>query len=163
MDGNQLLRVGRISSIKYEDGTARVTYKDKDGCTTPELPFLDFGLRPPKIGEQVVVAHLSNSTARGVILGPFWYGRGGKEDRLPLDSESQPFREDLNRWEFSRDIAGPGMEYDAKEDTLLWKAAGVRCYAEGKPERLTIEAGGCKIVLEGGHIDVNAPAGVTGI
>lgn len=161
MDDNQLLRIGRISSINYADGTARVTYRDKDGCTTPEFPFLDWGWRPPKIGEQVLVAHLSNSTARGVILGPIWYGRGGLEDRLPLAADSSPMREELNRWEYSHDIAGPGMEYDHKEKTMLRNAAGLREYAEEQEERTTLETGGCTIVLEKGAITIEAPKGIT--
>lgn len=40
MDKQQLLRIGRISSYNFPDGTARVTYDDKDGSTTPEIPFL---------------------------------------------------------------------------------------------------------------------------
>lgn len=73
MDKQQLLRIGRISSYNFPDGTARVTYDDKDGSTTPEIPFLAWEHWRPKIGDQVLVGHLSNGTSRAIILGPFWY------------------------------------------------------------------------------------------
>lgn len=53
MDKQQLLRIGRISSYNFPDGTARVTYDDKDGSTTPEIPFLAWEHWRPKIGDQV--------------------------------------------------------------------------------------------------------------
>ena len=40
MPNIQVLRVGKISSINYPNGTARVTYEDRDGATTGELPFI---------------------------------------------------------------------------------------------------------------------------
>ncbi len=129
----QLLRVGRISSFNYPDGTARVTYGDKDGETTPELPFLAWEYWMPKIGDQVLVGHLSNGTSRAVILGPIWY-----EGHRPYNG-----REGLYRQEYTNTIGGDAAEYD------------------GKTAALTIKAGGCTIVLKDGQVSVEAPAGVT--
>lgn len=38
MDKQQLLRIGRISSYNFPDGTARVTYDDKDGAPRRKSP-----------------------------------------------------------------------------------------------------------------------------
>lgn len=66
----QEIRIGKISSINYAAGKARVTYDDKDGAVTPELPFITSGTyNMPEIGDVVAVAHLSNGASSGVILG----------------------------------------------------------------------------------------------
>lgn len=69
------LRIGKISSINYPNGTARITYEDKDDSTTSEMPFLVLGRQywHPEVGEQVLVAHLSNGTCAAVILGTVWH------------------------------------------------------------------------------------------
>ena len=70
----QILRIGRISSINTDKGTARVTYEDRGGDTTAELPFLAWEYWMPKIADRVLVGHLSNGMAAGVIIGPVWNG-----------------------------------------------------------------------------------------
>lgn len=132
-DKQQLLRVGKISSFNCKDGTARVTYEDKSGETTPELPFLAWEYWMPKIGDQVLVGHLSNGSSRAVILGPFWY-----DGHRPHNG-----RDGLYRQEYTNTIGGDAEEYDEKTASL------------------TIKAGGCTIVLQRGHVTVTAPAGVS--
>lgn len=68
-----IVRVGFISSVSREAGTARVYYPDR-GATTAELPlFSGWGETAfPEPGEQVAVIHLSNDTSSGVILGRFF-------------------------------------------------------------------------------------------
>lgn len=68
-----IVRVGLISSVNREAGTARVYYPDRE-ATTAELPlFSGWGETAfPEPGEQVAVIHLSNDTSSGVILGRFY-------------------------------------------------------------------------------------------
>lgn len=131
-DKQQLLRVGKISSINYENGTARVTYEDKDGSTTPEIPFLAWEFWMPKIEDQVLVGHLSNGSSRAVIIGPFWY-----DGHRPHQG-----REGLYRKEFTNEKGKDGAEYDAKAASY------------------TIKAGGCTIVLRDGKATITAPNGI---
>ena len=72
MNDIQVLRIGKISSINYKNGTAKVTYEDRGGDTTPELPFLAWEYWMPRVGDQVLVGHLSNGSASAFILGPVW-------------------------------------------------------------------------------------------
>lgn len=67
---NSEIRIGRVSSINYETGMARVTYRDKDETVTTEFPMLNFNdeYRMPKVGQDVMVAHLSNGSSRGVDM-----------------------------------------------------------------------------------------------
>ena len=69
MADSNILRIGKISSINYPEGTARISYEDKDSSTTSELPFLAWEYWMPKIGDQVLVGHLSNGSCAGVIIG----------------------------------------------------------------------------------------------
>lgn len=68
------IRIGKISKIDYENGMASVTYPDMDNAVTALFPVLSFNdeYKMPAIGEEVLVLHLSNGTANGVILGPYW-------------------------------------------------------------------------------------------
>lgn len=69
----QVLRIGKISSINYAKGTAKVTYEDRGSSGTAEFPFLAWEYWMPKIADMVLVGHLSNGPA-AVILGPIWNG-----------------------------------------------------------------------------------------
>ena len=131
-DKQQLLRVGKISSVNYENGTARVTYEDRGGETTPELPFLALEYWMPKIEDQVLVGHLSNGSSRAVILGPFWY-----EGHRPHQG-----REGLYRKEYTNEIGKDAAEYDKKANSL------------------TIKAAGCTVTLQDGKITIVAPKGI---
>lgn len=105
MADSNILRIGKISSINYPDGTARVSYEDKDGSTTSELPFLAWEYWMPKIGDQVLVGHLSNGSCAGVIIGPVWHG-----DYQPADG-----REGVYRKEYSNEPGTANETYYVKE------------------------------------------------
>jgi phage baseplate assembly protein gpV len=129
----QINRVGKISSINYDNGTARVTYDDQDGNTTPEIPFLAWEYWMPKIGDQVLVTHRQNGAASAVILGPFWYD----------GNRPQTSGEGIYRKEYANVQGKAGETYNAKTDTF------------------TITAGGCVLTMTGGKLTISAPSGVT--
>ena len=82
--------VGRVSSINKSTGMLRVTYPDRDNSVTAELPLLSFTdeYKIPSVGSQVVVAHLSNGSSAGVVLGHYW----NKANTPPV---SKGFRKEL--------------------------------------------------------------------
>ena len=100
---DDLFRIGKISSINYQNGTARVTYPDRGGDTTPEIPFLAFEYWMPKEEDQVLVAHLPNGPASGGILGTFWHN-----GNRPLEGF-----QGLYRKEYAREPGKAGERYDA--------------------------------------------------
>ena len=75
------IRLGKISSINYTAGKARVVYEDRDDSVTSELPFLALQYNIPKVDDLVVVACFSNGTVSGVILGPV-YNSANTPDRI---------------------------------------------------------------------------------
>lgn len=70
---NDVVRVGRISSVNQENGMVRVYYPDRDSTTSELGMFYFLGeYKPPRVNDQVIVLHLSNDTSSGVVLGGFW-------------------------------------------------------------------------------------------
>lgn len=75
------IRVGKISSIDYKTGQARVVYKDRDNSVTVSIPVIcseDTGLLREE--DSVLVVHLSNGTASGIILGRYHAGSNPPEE-----------------------------------------------------------------------------------
>ena len=100
-----IARVGVVSSIE-EDGGIRIYYQDRDQTTAPMQLFAGRGeYAPPKIGDQVVVLHLSNDTSSGVVLGSFW----SQEDALPKETL---YRKDLGE--------GAYVEYRGRHSDCSW-------------------------------------------
>ena len=98
-DEEQLLRLGKISSINYPAGTARITFEDRDGSTTAELPMLSWMYFPPRIGDQVLVAHLPNGQAAAIILGRFWCN-----GHRPIQGRPDYYRQEFSNY--------PGLAFE---------------------------------------------------
>ncbi len=122
----QMIRVGVVSSIDYDRGTARVEIKDNDGVITYDLPVLvgatikDKAWSMPDVEEQVLCCFLPTGHEVGFILGSF-YSDGEKGDE-PGDRKG----EDKRVMEFED---GSYVEYDrhhhifrlyAGHEGLIW-------------------------------------------
>lgn len=102
------LRIGKISSLNYKNGTARVLYTDRDNTVTVELPLLSFEYRMPRIDDYVLVCHMSNGAAAGVVIGSIW-----NDNRRPPEGAEGLYRKDLD-WK-------PGicyLRYNAKTGNM---------------------------------------------
>ena len=86
----QALRIGKVSSINRDEGTARVTYEDRDGSTTGELPFLAWTYWMPQIGDLVLVGYLSSGATAAVIIGPIW-----NESHAPDDFSDDIYHQEM--------------------------------------------------------------------
>lgn len=88
------IRVGKVSSIDYETGMMQIVYHDKDDAVTAKMPYANFNNEycMPKIGEQVVVAHLSNGSSRGVVLGTMW-----NKKNIPEENGKALYRKELSK------------------------------------------------------------------
>ncbi len=67
---SDIVRVGYISAVDYEEGTAQVVYKDRDNSVSPYMPLWSNEYNPPDIDTLVYVLHLPNGSTRGMILVP---------------------------------------------------------------------------------------------
>lgn len=146
----QYLCIGKVSSINYPNGTARVTYEDKDKSTTAEFSFLAWEYWMPKVGDQVVVAHFSNGRTSAAVLGPVWHN-----DRRPIEGFEGLYRKEYNHKQ------GLAYErYDAKEEAYSQDVTGTTEIKAS--ESWTLKVGPCTIVVDkSGSISITAPSGVT--
>lgn len=67
---HDIIRVGYISAVNYEEGTAQVVYKDRDNVVSPFFPFASNEYDPPENDTLVYVIHLPNDSTTGMILVP---------------------------------------------------------------------------------------------
>ena len=115
------IRLGKISSINYTAGKARVVYEDRDDSVTSELPFLALQYNIPKVDDLVVVACFSNGTVSGVILGPVY-----NSANTPHEGGAGIFRQEM-----SNNVNEAVMSYSEKKQTIILRAPKIEF--EGYP------------------------------
>lgn len=107
------IRTGKISSVNYEQGTVRVFYPDT-GNVTVEIPVLNFNgeYKMPKIDDMVLVTHLSNGSALGIVGGTFW-----SPGNIPPETGANIYRKDL-----AQNVGEAYIKYDSNTKTVTIKA-----------------------------------------
>lgn len=149
---NSEIRVGRVSSINYEAGMARVTYRDKDDTVTCEFPILTNNdeYRMPQVGQDVVVAHLSNGSSRGVIIGTLW-----NQKYVPYEAGKELYRKELSR---KKDAAY--IRYSDETGEYLIKVANLHLNGVNKTildgPKLEIGAN-ISILMQSDYLNIDVP------
>ncbi len=149
------LRVGKITAIYYEKGTARVTYDDRNKAVSKELPFLFSEIFPYKIDDLVWTARLSSNRADGIIIG-----LANSEVTPPAEGKDGLYRKD-----FSRTVGDAYIRYDPDEKELKVETTGKIKLICGKDAEVSIE-GNAKVTISGnanttvsGNLTVTAASG----
>lgn len=139
MAGSEI-RIGKVSSVDYKAGMARVTYRDKDDSVTMNLATANFNdeYRMPEPGQDVIVAHLSNGSSRAVLLGTVW-----NKKNIPTEGGRDLYRKDLSK---KRNAAY--VRYCDETGEYLVKAANV--HINGVNET----------VLDGPKVEIAANIGI---
>lgn len=88
------LRIGKVSSVDYDTGMMQVVYTDKNNAVTAKVPYANYNNEycMPKIGESVLVAHMSNGSSRGVALCTMWNARN-----TPPEAGKGLYRKELSK------------------------------------------------------------------
>lgn len=150
MPERQQIRLGRISSINYEKGTARVTYEDKGGSTTAELPFSSREYRMPQIGDQVMTAHFTNGGVSGMILGTAWHNNNRPAEGRP----------GLYRRAYGADPEKAYEKYDDGQEEYVQKLTGK--VQQESTETWQLKVGETILLLsKDGSVQIIAPTGIT--
>lgn len=120
---DNISRVGKVSSINYENGTIRVTYPAMDNAVTEEFPVINMGGEyfMPAIGDRVLVLHLSNGAATGFVLGKFW-----DADNKPAEHGADIFRKEMAkkageaylRYNGTTELKGPEVKLTASSGSV---------------------------------------------
>ena len=137
------IRVGKVSSIDYAAGLVRVAYHDKDDSVTQPIPMLSNEYNMPKVGDQVLVLHLSNGAEAGLVLGRYWNGKN-----KPPEGAAGLFRKDLGR--------APAA---AATTTLRFTLSAVRDMATGIPMGSRVASSGAVFFATDEYAEI--PAGST--
>lgn len=114
---NNIVRVGRVSSVNPAACTVRVAFDDKDNLVSFDLPVIvpqtlknkDYIL--PDVGEHVVCLFLPNGLAQGFCLGAIY------------SAEDVPPASDANKRVIQFED-GTRIEYDRTEHILTINAVG---------------------------------------
>ena len=133
------LRVGKITAIYYEKGTARVTYDDRDKAVSKELPFLFSEIFPYKIDDLVWTARLSSNRADGIIIG-----LANSEVTPPAEGKDGLYRKD-----FSREPGEAYLRYDPDSKELKINSN----------QKLTITVDGSAEIAVSGDAQITASSG----
>lgn len=145
MNDNNLIRIGKISSFNYPNGTARITYEDKEQSTTVEMPFLSWQYWMPRVGDQVLVVHLSNGSCAAMILGPVWHN-----GHRPPEGFKGLYRKEYSNNE--------GMAYERYDDNIpLFSQIVTGTVEIEATEKWQVTVGESQIVMTPDHITITSP------
>jgi len=154
---NNIIRVGKVSSVDGKTGTARVAFPDKDNMVSYDLPVIvhqtlknkDYIM--PDVGEQVVCVFLPSSIQQGFIIGSIY----SQKDKPAV---SDP---DKRRIDFAD---GSWVEYDRKEKVLNINAVeSLNVFAKElsvKAKNITIRAEK-QLSVAAETASLSAPKGIT--
>lgn len=109
------IRIGKVSSVNYHEGTVDVIFADEEDCVKRGIPVFSEEYRMPGINDTVVMVFQSNSGSReqGYVVGtPF------SKKNMPEVSGAGVF--------FKRFSDTAYMQYDPESDTLTIHAGKVK-------------------------------------
>ena len=103
------IRFGKVSNINYETGCMEIVYEDREDSVTDMIPMLaNAGYKMPKVGDVVAVAHNSNGSEEGVVMGTVW----GENEKPPEGAQN------LYRQDFDDEPGKCYFRYDGKKATF---------------------------------------------
>lgn len=110
------VRIGMVSKINYKDGLIQATYPDLDDAVTDDFPVFSFTgeYKMPKVGDHILVLHLSNGQSAGIVMGGYW-----NEDNPPAVYGKNVWRKELDE-----DPGKAYMQYKDGKITFHDQAAG---------------------------------------
>lgn len=125
----EIIRIGTVSAVDKDTGMVSVVYQDQDDGTTGYLPYFSPGdeYKPPAVNDMVLVAHLSNGTTRGIVIGKFW----NKANKPPVPDTG---------W-YKKLSEKSSMRYEKESDTLYITAPKIVLECGGKVINVTDLAG----------------------
>lgn len=155
---NGLIKIGEVSVIYPDKGTARVVFDDDDSVVSAELKVLqkntfrnhDYGM--PDIGEDVVCLFLPCAPEDGFIIGSFYAGEVKPEENTG-DLRTVVF-DDETRIGYDRKAHKLFIEIDReKEKTVIT--------ADQKEVYVQVGKGATEVTMTEKKIDVNLVSGKT--
>lgn len=123
---NNLIRIGRVSTVDYQKGTARVVFPDDDDVVSYDLPVLhrnalknkDYNM--PDIDERVLCLFLPSGVATGFILGSVYTDAVPPPEttgnyRTVVFADGTRVRYDRDKHELTAEIEGTKITANRKD------------------------------------------------
>jgi phage baseplate assembly protein gpV len=107
-----LIRIGTVSSINYNAGKVKVSFSDKDGIVSDELPMLSFEYNMPAVNDSVLCVFLGNGLQSGFCLGKFYSSKNH-----PPDAGNNIYFKDI--------LGEASIEYNKTTKTLTISAENI--------------------------------------
>lgn len=145
---HDFIRIGRISAIDYKRGMARIVYHDRDTAVTEYFHTLTLNkeYHMPKIGDMVLILHLTNGASTGIILGKYW-----GPANLPPEYGKEIYRKD-----FAREDGETYLKYDDKKKKVTFVANYDTVFEyDGKTKTITVTADNMEIIADNINIKTN--------
>lgn len=146
---DNLVREGVVSSVNYYTCRCRVTFSDRNGLVSDELPVLTLYASKnktyalPAVGERVVVLSVSNdyTSGGGYVIGSLYAG----------DNDPDVGNENITQMSFQD---GTTVTYDAAEKKITVDCEGeIAINAQGN---LSIRSEGDISLMSNGSINISA-------
>lgn len=144
------IRIGKVSKVDYKNGMVKVTYEDKDGAQTKLMPVLslDGEYKMPKVDSYVIVAHLSNGSEEGVVLGTFW-----NKSEQSAETGKNVFRKELALKKGESYVQYKDKNLNVKSDNIKATCSG-GSYAQIKDGNAVINADSITFKCSSGSVTV---------
>lgn len=116
------IRIGRVSSVNYKQGTVDVVFPDKDSKVLVDLPLFSGEYQMPAVNDLVTVIFQidSNHSVQGYVVGKPYSG-----DNMPEQFGKGVYFKRLGKNAY--------IKYDPENDTLYLHAGTV--VIDGLPDR----------------------------
>lgn len=110
---DMLIRIGKVSTVDYENGMVSVTYSTMDNDTTVKFSVFSMAdeCKMPAVGEDILVLHLPTGQSSGVVLGKMWNAK----------NKPRKSGENVYSQEFGGEPEESYMEYDGADGNLKFK------------------------------------------
>lgn len=143
------IRIGKVSKINYEKGMIRVTYPDLDDSVTAEFPVFSFTdeYKMPKIGQEVLVLHLSNGQSAGILMGKYW----NKKNTPPL---AYGQGKNVFNKEIDEDFGKVRITYKDQRLLLYDETGDVDLEIKSHNRNIKITDGDINITVSGGAVNI---------
>lgn len=110
-----IIRIGRIHTIDYENGTASVMYSDRNNQPSPQFPFFSAAYDMPQVDDMVVVLCFRTQPPRALFLE---YIGALRKSRLAAPQECfiKSFRWNVYKIQFqdqAMEISAPNVRFQS--------------------------------------------------
>lgn len=154
-----MIKIGEVSSVDYEKGTARVIFDDDDGLVSNDLAviqrntFSNHDYTMPSVGEDVICLFLASGSEAGFILGAIYAG----EVEPPESAENKRYVHFADDTKFSYDWENHLASVEIGDDTTI---VADQDHAEVKAGGVTLTLSDNTVTIDCDKVNLTSQSGI---